>query len=769
MKFYLRVLILLALCVLIPCVIVFSAINNFTFNQYQEAVSNSQIDRLQTAASANALIIKNIEQGALRFSLEPAIKALSNLKEMDFGPGKNEHLSDLLRTQRMLIEFVSTNNLLDSVYLYINGGDYVISSRDSFLSLDRFADQGWLLKYEALLLDTHAQRMMPAHLVSSRYGAAANPGDSYHSCLTYIYPITPFTSTFHGALVFNIREDKLLELYMGNPSDGSFAVFNNDGELLTSVSDFNYSYILQESAWLNVFSSDAPDFGYFFCDAEGKWLQCSYFRSQESRFVFLSVQNASALMEKTTSIQIASVVFLIIFIPFIALLVLVISRRLYSPISKLVKEIDTDGRINLKGEKDTLSALSAAMKELLLEDRRLFSDQGREKLRDAAVLRLLSSNSNGDDDEDISAILPNAVNICAICMPDTSISQRKQINNYDSRIRLLIRFIEKEFSDSTMRPTVTRYDENIIIIIIIIAEAVANPEATLYTRFINMQPGAAAILGDTVTFATGSFNEKLLSIRQCFDQAKNAMSYRFIYGLGSVLFYDNVCAKTNYYNADERMRYIQQCLNRSEKDETIKSITELFDNIYSSQKVSFICVSQVLNQLATILIQYSIEHEIRLEELMGDNTPIYHGLWQQNRTLEEACAYFCNIFGTVIDYQNASNSSMGDYMNKILEYVRENYCGNITIDSIALHIGISYSYLRKLFKEATDRNLVDYINELRINKSKQLLSDTNYTIKIIAEMCGFNHERSFSRVFTQYEGVTPGKYKANQKNNAPIE
>ena len=765
MRLYVRVLILLALCVLVPCVVVFSVINYHTFSQYQESVSNSQIERLQTVASVNALIIKNIEQGALRFSLEPAIKALGSLTELDFGPGNNEHLSDLLRTQRMLVEFVGTNNLLDSVYLYINGSDYIISSRDSYLSMDRFEDHGWLQKYEALRLDARVQRMMPAHIVSSRYGAAVNPGDYYHRCLTYVYPITPITSTFHGALVFNILEDKLMELYMGSSGNENFAVFSNEGELLTGNSDLNYALVPQEETWLGVFTSETPDSGYFFSDADGKMSQCSYFRSQDGGYVFVAVQNMSILMGKTISVQIVAVIFLIVFIPVIALLVIVISRRLYSPIGLLVKEIESNSRINIKGEKDTLSALSTAMKELLLEDQRLFSDRGREKLRDAAVLRILSGDDNGGDDEDIRAIMPHSMNICAICMPDTSIAQRGQFDNYDSRIRLLIRFIEKEFADDAICPTVTRYDENLIIIILSIDESVSDPEEALHTRLINMQPGAAAILGDTVTFAAGSFNGRLLGIRQCFDQAKNAMSYRFIYGLGSILLYDRVCENASYYNADERIHYIQHCLTRYEKDDAIESITGLFNNIQNFPNVSIICVSQILNQLATILIQYSIMHEIQLDELTGDSMSIYHGLWQQNRTLNEACTYFCKIFEAVIDYQNASNSSMRDYMNKILEYVRENYYKDITIDNIASHIGISYSYLRKLFKEATDRNLVDYINDLRINKAKQLLSDTNYTIKIIAEMCGFNHERSFSRIFAQYEGVTPGKYKTMHKNN----
>ena len=123
----------------------------------------------------------------------------------------------------------------------------------------------------------------------------------------------------------------------------------------------------------------------------------------------------------------------------------------------------------------------------------------------------------------------------------------------------------------------------------------------------------------------------------------------------------------------------------------------------------------------------------------------------------------CNVAAIVMDYENTATDSKGEYVRQVMEYVQENYMESITIDTIADHIGISYSYLRKLYKEATGQNLSDHLNQLRIQKAKQLLLETNYTVKEIASMCGFNHERSFSRSFTQIEGVSPSKFKEISK------
>ena len=82
-------------------------------------------------------------------------------------------------------------------------------------------------------------------------------------------------------------------------------------------------------------------------------------------------------------------------------------------------------------------------------------------------------------------------------------------------------------------------------------------------------------------------------------------------------------------------------------------------------------------------------------------------------------------------------------------------------------MGISYSYLRKLFKEATGQNLSDHINTLRQNKAKQLLLETNYPVKDIVNLCGYGNNRSFLRAFTQQEGLSPSKYREQGMEKNP--
>jgi YesN/AraC family two-component response regulator len=74
-------------------------------------------------------------------------------------------------------------------------------------------------------------------------------------------------------------------------------------------------------------------------------------------------------------------------------------------------------------------------------------------------------------------------------------------------------------------------------------------------------------------------------------------------------------------------------------------------------------------------------------------------------------------------------------------------------------LGITPQYLSRFFKQETGENMVEYINRLRIEKAKYLLSEKDLSILNVSEMVGYGNDRNLNRVFKQREGITPGKYR----------
>lgn len=101
-------------------------------------------------------------------------------------------------------------------------------------------------------------------------------------------------------------------------------------------------------------------------------------------------------------------------------------------------------------------------------------------------------------------------------------------------------------------------------------------------------------------------------------------------------------------------------------------------------------------------------------------------------------------------------------INKVFEYIENNYMKNLTAQDIADYIHISPSYLSKLFKQETGKNLVDWINEYRVAMAKRMIDSCEYKMYEISEKVGFENAHYFTKVFRKYIGMTPTQYLNNR-------
>ena len=96
------------------------------------------------------------------------------------------------------------------------------------------------------------------------------------------------------------------------------------------------------------------------------------------------------------------------------------------------------------------------------------------------------------------------------------------------------------------------------------------------------------------------------------------------------------------------------------------------------------------------------------------------------------------------------------------EYILKNFANDISLDDVSREVNISPYYFSKLFKDETGEGFVEYLTNLRIEKAKELLSGTSYSMKEICQMCGYTDPNYFSRIFKKNVGVTPTEFKENR-------
>ncbi|NCD10686.1 MAG: AraC family transcriptional regulator [Negativicutes bacterium] len=121
-----------------------------------------------------------------------------------------------------------------------------------------------------------------------------------------------------------------------------------------------------------------------------------------------------------------------------------------------------------------------------------------------------------------------------------------------------------------------------------------------------------------------------------------------------------------------------------------------------------------------------------------------------------------NIMGTILSLAQNKNFETKESAQKIERakvIMFENIQKNIDIKEIAANLGISYSLFRKVFKEYTGYAPANYFQELKLRKAKELLSETNHSIKQIAYELNFSSYEYFLSFFKKKVSMTPMEYR----------
>lgn len=99
-------------------------------------------------------------------------------------------------------------------------------------------------------------------------------------------------------------------------------------------------------------------------------------------------------------------------------------------------------------------------------------------------------------------------------------------------------------------------------------------------------------------------------------------------------------------------------------------------------------------------------------------------------------------------------------VNRIINYLNENYEHKISLEQIAHNIYLSPVYISKIFKEETGESPINYLIKIRLEKAKDiLLNSDSGSIKSIANQVGYDDVYHFSKLFKKYYGVSPLYYK----------
>ena len=94
-------------------------------------------------------------------------------------------------------------------------------------------------------------------------------------------------------------------------------------------------------------------------------------------------------------------------------------------------------------------------------------------------------------------------------------------------------------------------------------------------------------------------------------------------------------------------------------------------------------------------------------------------------------------------------------IGRAVQYIENNFYRNISLEEVSQVVHMNTAYFSTLFKKQTGKKYIDYVTDLRMEKARKLILNTDLKIVNIAEMVGYSSTKHFARIYKEKYGVTP--------------
>jgi two-component system, response regulator YesN len=109
--------------------------------------------------------------------------------------------------------------------------------------------------------------------------------------------------------------------------------------------------------------------------------------------------------------------------------------------------------------------------------------------------------------------------------------------------------------------------------------------------------------------------------------------------------------------------------------------------------------------------------------------------------------------------EKSSLSHVEDKIKRIKNFIERNALKKVSLKDAANIVSLSPKYLSRIFEEQTGKGFNEYRLKLKVERAKEILAKTSYTIDEIADRLGYKNTESFTRIFKGIDGHTPTAYR----------
>ncbi len=298
-------------------------------------------------------------------------------------------------------------------------------------------------------------------------------------------------------------------------------------------------------------------------------------------------------------------------------------------------------------------------------------------------------------------------------------------------------------------------------------ETVELLEEDVYKKVHSIQQLVESCFDFTVSIAISTKGKDVDELHDKMMECKNALAYRFYMGNSSIILYRDL---SGFYKGQDNLAFdgidkvLCNTIKTGNEEDVVHILGQINDKVIQTNLDPEYIKTFYWNLIYEInMIRISIKNlEVQDKDLSHDISSLYK-LIDNATQVKELQDLLEDVAMSVVHRINRYNKkNINQILQKAMDYICENYTMSITLNELAEHTYVSTYYLSRMFKKELGKNFVEYLNEVRIDRAKELLKDNKYKTYEVAELVGIQDPHYFSKIFKKYVNMTPTEYKDSQ-------
>lgn len=276
---------------------------------------------------------------------------------------------------------------------------------------------------------------------------------------------------------------------------------------------------------------------------------------------------------------------------------------------------------------------------------------------------------------------------------------------------------------------------------------------------------AYRIMGAVVTAGIGTVCDSLYEISLSYERAREAVSYRVLYGTKRAINIGEIVPKEQIkpvQSEESRMQTLFRAIRIGDSAEIERAAHGEMEKLHKNTET----MSQY--NLATMEIvsgffKFCTDNSLDFNKISGNMQNIYEKVSQMDEsTLTEWIVQMSERISEKL--KCARNSSARRLIVEAQNIVKERYMeADISLDEVCAVLGVSNSYFSSVFKKEAGKSFISYLTDYRMDIAAEMILNTDEKSYTIAEKVGYLDANYFSYVFKKKFGVSPSKYRASVK------